>query len=221
MRECARVLTVALATVAIGALLVGQAGAADVRMGGTFTMNAVAGTPGSDLLPIVGNENSWTILLHGVEFECAEERPERRKFTSLYASSFEFEFFGPDAEILNTEVAQQLTQGGLDGGGYFEVSTDDPSIPGIRFHFYIWPDVPSEGAYWEVDGPGSEDDFPLDGDGCPIVGAFELDAYQTALLDRRDSNAGNIIALNASNLWLQITSPVEHETWGTVKALYR
>lgn len=226
MRSCGRILIVALATVAIAMLLIGQAAAVNLTMGGTFTMNFVSGTPGGDLLPIVGNENSWTILLEDVEFVCTEEMCfdpwETMMVTTLHAASFEFEFFGPDAAILNSEVADQFTQGGLGADGYFQVEADDclGSLY-LRFFFYIWPDVPGEGAYWSVDGVGSLDAFPLDGDGCPIIGPFELDAVQTILFDRRGSNVGNIAAINASNIWLEFGSPVAPATWSTVKALYR
>ena len=221
MRCSAKILIVVLATVAAWLLPIGQAAAVDLHMGGTFTMNFTSGAPGGDLLPIVGNENSWTILLEGVECECSVEWD--AWITTLRATSFEFEFFGPDAAVLNSEVADHFTQGGLGGDGYFEVRVED--LGGGYLHwsfiFYIWPDVPSEGVYWQVDGWPGPDDFPLDDDGCPIIGPFELDATQTILFDRRGSNDGNIAALNASNIWLEFSSPVSPATWSTLKALYR
>jgi len=219
MRSPVRYLIVALATVAAGMLLVGQAGATDVWMGGTFTMNHVTGVPGSDLLTIVGNENSWNVLLENIDFECVEES--ETWTTTLRATSFDFEFIGPDAAILNSEVADQFTQGGLGGNGYFEVTVEDWS-PFVTFFFYIWPDVPSEGVYWSVDGWTTDPEvFPLDGNGCPTIGPFELDAVQTILFDRRGSNDGNIVAINAGDIWLQFATPVSEVTWGTVKALYK
>ena len=139
MRRHARVMIVALVTVAASMLLVGQAAAVNLSMGGTFTMNFTSGTPGADLLPIVGNENSWTILLEGVEYECSVEWD--AWITTLRATSFEFEFFGPDAAVLNSEVADHFTQGGLGGDGYFEVRVEDFGGGYLywSFIFYIWP----------------------------------------------------------------------------------
>ena len=226
MKTRGRILAVALAIVASAVLLVGQAGADNVTMGGTFTMNFVAGTPGDDLLVIVGNENSWVIWLEGVEFVCTEELcpydHETVMVTTLHAASFEFEFFGPDAAVLNSEVADQFTQGGIGADGYFEVEADDCfSFLDMDLMFYIWPDVTSEGVYWQVDGHGTVDDFPLDDDGCPIIGAFQLDATQTILFDRRGENDGNIAALNASTIWLEIETSASPASWSTMKALYR
>jgi hypothetical protein len=227
MRSPRRAPIIVMAMAAIAVLLVGEALADDMIMGGTFTMNYVSGSPGEDLLVIVGNENSWMISLHGAELVCTEEMctfPPSGSImlTTLHAASFEFQFFGPDAALLNDQVADQLTQGGLTTGGFFEVAADDCSGPLIlRYFFYIWPDVPSEGVYWSVDGVGTLDVFPFDQDGCPIVEPFELDATQTILFDRRGENDGYIAALDASTIWLEMGTPVSPATWSTVKALYR
>lgn len=225
MRRLRTASIVAAAAVTV-ALLVGQAEAESVVMGGTFTMNSVSGEPGEDLLPIVGNENSWTILLEGIEFihtqeSCLHPPDESEMYTTLHAASFEFEFFGPDAAILNSEVAGQFAQGGLQGDGYLEVVADNCHWGLLSCFFYIWPDVPSQGVYWSVDAPAAPDDFPLDDEGFPIIGSFEVDASQTILFDRRGGNDGNIAALSASTLRLDMQTAVSPVTWSTVKTLYR
>jgi hypothetical protein len=216
---------VAAAVVTV-ALFVGQAEAESVVIGGTFMMNFVSGEPGEDLLPIVGNENSWVIRLENVEFVHSQEScfhlpGESEMYTTLHAASFEFEYFGPDAAILNSEVAGQFAQGGLGGDGYLEVMADNCYGGVLSCFFYIWPDVPSQGVYWSVDAPATPDDFPLDEDGFPIIGPFEVDASQTILFDRRGGNDGNIAALSASTLWLETETAVAPATWSTVKVLYR
>jgi hypothetical protein len=166
MRHCGRSLAVALACLAISVLLGRPAAADDVTMGGTFTMGLVEGTVGEDLLPIVGTENGWTIALWDVESRCTEEvcpsnPSETIMIITLHAGSFEFEFSGPDAALLNNVVADQLTQGGHAVDGYFEVTAADCSGPlSFAFWFSVWPDVPCEGVYWSVQGFGTQDTFP-------------------------------------------------------------
>jgi hypothetical protein len=217
MRRRFCVVAVAVTTILAGALLYGDAEATDVRMGGTFLMNNYEGSPGEDLYPLLMSENSWTVVLHDVWYECEEEYGDFR--TRLHAASFEIEFFGPEAELLNSVVGSQLAQGGYEGE-YFLVShlSDESSA---WFSFTARPADPSQGVDWGVDGVTGMDDFPPDGLGCPTIGAFELNAWHTMLSDHRGPEYGWYEAANSSNLWLELVTPLSKSSWGAVKALYR
>jgi len=208
------------------AVLPGTAPASDVLMSGSFTMDWVAGTPGADLLGILGHENHWSIFLQGVQFVC-DDMPcfmppgSTTKVQNLLATSFTFQFTGPDATILNDAVGQHFTQGGLyPHGAYFQV---DKGVcdPFQRFIFYIFPNDTSDGVYMQIDGYEPIGTFPDDMNGCPTIGPFALQAVQVVLFDRRGMNEGNIAALNGGPISLQIPIAVEERSWAAIKAIYR
>src|SRR5262245_12607685 len=174
------------------AVLPGSASALNLQMSGTFNMGYLAGTPGADLAAIVGNDNSWSISLQDVQFICDQTMcfnpPFTQKIQYLVATSFTFQFTGPDATVLNQEVGQHFSQGGLyPYSAYFQVDNAGCSHD-QQFTFYIWPPDPSTGVYMEVDGYGPAGTFPSDMNGCPIIGPFELSVAQLTLFDRRNGN---------------------------------
>jgi hypothetical protein len=208
---------VAVTTILAGALLYGGAGATEVRMGGTFMMNNFEGSPGEDLFPILMSENSWNVVLHDVWYECEENNGDFS--TRIHAASFELEFFGPEAELLNSVVASQLIQGGYDGE-YFRVAyLSDEQV--AWFSFNAQSENPEEGFIWGVDGNTGMDAFPPDGFGCPTIGVFELNAWHTTLGDHRGAESGWFEAAYSSDIWLELVTPLSESTWGAVKALYR
>jgi hypothetical protein len=203
----------------------GSASALDLQMTGTFNMSFLAGTPGADLAAIVGNQNNWTISLYGVQFVCNPKMcnfpPSTGRIRYLLATSFSFQFSGPDAIVLNDVVGQHFTQGGLyPYSAFFQVESADCS-PYEQFTFYIWPTDTSTGVYMEVDGFGPPGTFPTDMSGCPIIGPFEQSANQVVLFDRRPGNDGNIAGFEGCTIALQLPVSVSNRSWGAVKTMYR
>jgi probable HAF family extracellular repeat protein len=90
---------------------------------GTFIMST---TPlccvGPDLAAIVaqGETHTWTLALHGLGYSNDDEIISSdpydyyaRSITRVYATSFDFQFQGPDADALNAIVSDRLENGGL------------------------------------------------------------------------------------------------------------
>src|SRR5262249_1733927 len=113
-------------TLSISGTFRGSGGVADI--GGI----EYPGMCGADLAEVYGNGNahSWTLTLHGVSYSHDYYYAERNEglsygyhekyITRVHATSFDFQFFGPDAEVLNEVVSQQLTGGSLPDGACFE-----------------------------------------------------------------------------------------------------
>jgi MYXO-CTERM domain-containing protein len=118
-------LAVVAAYVWASALAAGPATAqqpASVRIDGTFTMAFNFGQVGPDLAAIVarGETHTWTLALHGLSYSHDDEIISSdpydyyaRSITRVYATSFDFQFQGPDADALNAIVSDRLENGGL------------------------------------------------------------------------------------------------------------
>jgi len=176
-------------------------------------MDALEGTVGGDLAGIFAHDNEhwWTLTLHGVSYshdsyhyEWDDEfgfHSNAGVITRIHATSFDFEFFGPDAANLNAIVSQQLERGDLFSGAVFELQNADsydsadpfssgpysswdiglaPSdgVPGLSFHSMTW---------WT-----DLRFFATDADGYPIVEPESLYAQLSRIEDRRSDNAGRI-----------------------------
>jgi hypothetical protein len=223
----ALLLSLALASLCWG----GSPMALDWTMGGDFTMSDHSGDPGDDLLAILGNENTWVMHLHGVEYDCWETTCgypyiDYFKITWLLADQFEFEFFGPDAALLNEVVASQFTTGGA-GGAYLEVWGDITCpYPLMVGWMHVFPDDYSNGITMEVTFSHNLDIFPLDAQGCPIIGPFELAAEGSVFFDSRGGNEGSLFSTGPDSLWLtdlltQVPeSPPLPSTWSALKVRY-
>jgi hypothetical protein len=72
--------------------------------------------------------HTWTLTLRGLSYsyDHVEVHDEwgiysEDYITRVHATSFDFEFFGPDADVLNAAVSGQLTGGSLSGGAFLEL----------------------------------------------------------------------------------------------------
>jgi hypothetical protein len=100
---------------------------------GTFKMNTLGPTVGADLAAVYdnGNDHWWRLTLNGVSlshddyFDSNEFGYIEEFRTRVHAESFTFEFFGPDAAILNEVVGSQLVQGGAPEGSVLELVNQD------------------------------------------------------------------------------------------------
>jgi hypothetical protein len=180
---------IAALTLAI-ALAPGAASAQEpntLTISSTFRMDGLGGTVGPDLAEVYanGHEHTWTLTLHGIS--------ELHYYwdgltTQIHATSFDLEFFGPDAATLNAIVSEHLAGG--------EVLVDltnfywDDNFASIRV--LVWsPDVVFTAGEFEQK---SDTLFPSDARGYPVVGLepFSIWTETSYLEDYRSGNGGYV-----------------------------
>jgi hypothetical protein len=189
---------VAALTLAI-ALAPGAASAQEdgtITISSTFTMDWLDGIVGDDLAEVFanGHEHTWTLTLHGTSHSHSEYSSSWFGYiylvTEIHATSFDLEFFGPDAATLNGIVSDHIA-----GGDVF-IYLENAYSSGFGDDFAIMyvaaygPDVSFEvGDSW-----GSFTLFPSDVDGYPVVGPepFSIWAEYSDLWDGRPGNGGAI-----------------------------
>jgi hypothetical protein len=97
---------------------------------GTFIMSTAWCCVGPDLAEIVAREatHTWTLTLHGLSYSHDDEVINSdpfdyyaRSITRVYATSFDFQFQGPDAAALNAIVSDRLVNGGLQDEPFVEL----------------------------------------------------------------------------------------------------
>jgi len=173
-----------------------------VTITGTFQMDTLQGTVGDDLAWVFANggENTWTVTLHGATYEHVTINYQGivlNRITNVYATSFDIEFAGPDADMLN-----QVVGGGL-AGGHASVQLRN-AYQGIGFDFAtlgLWL-VPEGGygtgiSFWAGhEGDVSVTLFPADADGYPVVTSepFSILCEETWIIDDRPGNSGALIS---------------------------
>jgi hypothetical protein len=128
--------------------------------------------------------STWTLTLFGA-YQQASSDPFLGSTARVFADSFSFTFEGPDAALLNAEVASAFTQGGL-GGAFFE-SADD-GISQVN-QIYIWPPNTSDGVYLEI---YVDYTFLLDAGGVPVLEDFTDAPALGRLFDRRAGISTNL-----------------------------
>lgn len=179
---------VAALTLAI-ALAPGAASAQEadtLTISGTFSMDYLNGEldlyyVAPDLAAVYANgqEHTWTLTLHGTTHS-------HYLFSGMYyatqihATSFDLEFFGPDADKLNGFVSDRLAGGDVsvylentyyDNGGGFAIMHVWVAGGGLGEYFYTGQDT------------GVFTLFPTDADGYPVVGPepFSIEPDYTEL----------------------------------------
>lgn len=99
-----------------------------LSISGAFHMDSISqGEVGVDLLEIFGDgdDYGWTLTLYGVTYSHHFYSYEKRWITRVYATSFDFEFVGPEADILNEIVSEQFTRGALTDCAFLEMWNGD------------------------------------------------------------------------------------------------
>jgi hypothetical protein len=184
---------VAALTLAI-ALAPGAASAQEddtLTISGLFGMDYLSGTVGPDLADVYanGHEHAWTLTLHGTTHSHSTFSGFGvKRVTEIYATSFDLEFFGPDAATLNGIVSDQIA-----GGGVFIYLENAYSEFGDFAIMHVWTSGPDMYFYSGHDmGVGTL--FPTDADGYPVVGPepFSIEPDYTELSDMRSFNNGVI-----------------------------
>jgi hypothetical protein len=108
--------------------------------------------------------------------------------TEIHATSFDLEFFGPDAATLNSIVSDHIA------GGDVTIYLENAYWPGGGFAvMHVWPSGPDMDFYSGHD-MGVNTLFPTDADGYPVVGPepFSIESDYSELSDMRPGNNGAI-----------------------------
>lgn len=169
------------------------------------------GNCGQDLAAVHANNewHGWTLTLHGVTraydyyyYEWEDEfglSYEQQLITRVHATSFDIEFVGPEAEVLNEVVSAQLAMGSLAGGAVLELINGD-------YYYAAWGENGTY-SYWNLGlAPGPEpgvsffvngeflyfEPLPTDEFGFPAVEPQRLYAYSSTISDNRSGNSGGL-----------------------------
>jgi hypothetical protein len=159
------------------ALLPGAASAQEdgtITISSTFSMDSLSGTVGPDLAEVFanGHEHAWTLTLYGTT-QTHQRWSSSSYRTKIHATSFDLEFFGPDAATLNGIFSEHIAGG--------EARIDIVNTYGSGGHgFALWV-VQVFGSGFELEA-GTLDDawyplFPSDADGYPVVGPEPFSIY--------------------------------------------
>ena len=143
-----------------------------VKISGRFSMDYLSGEGDlsmfdPDLLAVYynGHEHTWTLTLHGT----SQSHNTNGSYygTEIHSTSFDLEFFGPDAATLNGIVSKHLAGRSVnvylqntyysDGGGFAIMHVGVGGGVTGQLYFYTGQDM------------GSLTLFPADADGYPVV----------------------------------------------------
>jgi hypothetical protein len=176
-----------------------------LSVSGTFPRPSLFGTPGADLAQVYadGDDHGWTLTLYGVTYSYDENilgfsdeygyGTIVRRFTRVHAASLDFEFFGPDAEILNQVVSQQLFAGSEADGAFFELMSDefvyDDGGYGGRSGYFRLGVSGSAGVSFSALSYHAPI-FDMDENGYPLVEPMRIESSYIFIVDGRPGTAG-------------------------------
>lgn len=152
------------------------------------TINGTIGSP-------VFGDHTWTLTLQGLSYSYHYPGDQYLfgSMTRVYATSFDFEFHGPHAEELNTNVSEPLVSGGLQ---------NEPFVQLISFRYFDedwdwWVDArnwyitvdPSDylGLSFKSESSygGEGGIFATDTNGYPVLAPFTSFGAHTSVYDNR------------------------------------
>jgi hypothetical protein len=188
-----------------------------LSMSGTFSMDELRsyqGTVGADLAAVFANDNEhwWSLTLYGVTYSYDHYYYEWNDefgsgygegfITRVHAVSFDFEFFGPDADVLNDVASGQLVRGGLSNNAFLELQNGDyydsldpwGSGPYAAWYLRLSPLDDNSGVSFSVSDWYTYPLFSADQDGYPVVEPTRLAAYDSLIEDLRPGNGGAIVS---------------------------
>jgi hypothetical protein len=191
-----------------------------LTISGQCNMDGLGETVGEDLAEVFaqGGEHSWRLTLHGVSlsydffwYAWSDEFGdyyEEQRLTGVQATSFDFQFFGPDAEVLNDVVSQQLTTG-IQGGDVFLELWNNYAYNAYRDGGYdewwygqwdigVHPADPAAGVSFVANGLHVFSLFPADEYGFPVLTPQRVSADVTVIQDRRPGNFGTLTSSDDS-----------------------
>jgi Calx-beta domain len=181
-----------------------------LSISGTFSMDQSNGTVGADLAAGFArdNQHGWSLTVHGITyshdysyFEWIDEFGygySEEFVTHVHATSFDFELFGPDADVLNEAVSQQLVRGSLTNGAFLDLrnvyyyDAIDPWGGGqyATFSLGLWPLDPDAGVSFYIGGTLQSPLFPTGETGYPAIEPRRVTAATISISDLRPGNSG-------------------------------
>ncbi len=179
----------------------------------TFRPAQYTGTIGADLAAVFadGNEHWWSLTLYGVTYlhdysyyEWNDEWSsgyDEAFITRVHATSFDFQFFGPDADVLNQVVSQQLIRGRLRDDGFLDLvnfdyfDSADPIISGRygAWNFGLLPLDPAVGVSFSAENSWLYP-FSTDENRYPVVEPQRVTSGRTSIRDFRPGNSGALVS---------------------------
>ena len=180
---------------------------------GTFRPAEATPGLGADLAEVV-DPHTWVLTLYGVtvsyqhHFDVPVDfygnptgETDDAYITRVNATSFDLEFFGPDADVLNEVVSSQLTQGGqyigvvleLRHGTYYEPWYETTTQYNV---WWMGLSPPDRQVGVLIDWAGQRSPGLFDGDptGYPVLDPHRLYVYRTVIGDRRPGNGGLLLS---------------------------
>lgn len=163
-----------------------------ITISSMFSMDWLNGTVGPDLAQVYanGHEHTWTLTLHGTtqSHTTFSSFGVTNRATEIHATSFELEFFGPDAATLNSIVRDHIA-----GGEVVIYLRNAYSSYGDFAVMYVWPMGP-DFQFFAGHDLGTNELFPTDADGYPVLGPEPLSVLTeySSLIDYRSGNDGSI-----------------------------
>jgi hypothetical protein len=129
---------------------------------------------------------------------------DEQAITRVHATSFDFQFFGPDADVLNEVVSQQLIGGDLAANAFLELRSG---------YYFEWIDFLGDGSYagWDLAwrSPNAagvsfragaiwlrSPQFSTDENGFPVVEPLRTISERSLIGDFRLGNDGWLTSLN-------------------------
>jgi hypothetical protein len=190
-----------------------------LSISGPFHMDQLRGTVGADLAEVFAhdNEDTWSLTLFGITqsneyIEYYENGADGEAFvTRVHATSFEFGFVGPDADVLNDVISQQLTTSSLGDDLFLElwnVYSYGGFWPGSGFwEIGLLPLDDTVGVSFFAQGEGSiavpnytgDFWFPAEYDfiypyGFPLVVPQTIRSQTTSIHDSRPGSSGTLVS---------------------------
>jgi hypothetical protein len=165
-------------TAVLGLLLASVAASAmaqetgTVKISGRFSMDYLSGESDlyyfePDLLGVYydGHEHTWTLTLHGTSQSHSTNGSYLR--TEIHSTSFDLEFFGPDAAALNRIVSKHLA--GRNVNVYLQNRYYSSGGGFAIMHVGVGGGVTGQLYFYTGQEMGSLTLFPADADGYPVV----------------------------------------------------
>jgi len=171
-----------------------------LTISGTYHVDLLyQGEVGADLKEVFlkGNDHGWTLTLHGVTSTRLYQN--EHWLTRVYATSFDFQFVGPDADILNDVVSANFTRGILTGGAFLELWNGNTNYDGYSDFIYtdtyggwqlgLGPD--GNGVYFDCKGFSYDfEPFHTDEAGFPLIEPQRVVSGYSTIYDNRVGTYG-------------------------------
>lgn len=200
------------------------AGPAAALQPDSATINGTIGSP-------VYGDHTWTLTLQGLSYSYhnAESQYNFGTITRVYATSFDFEFQGPHAAELNTNVSEPLINSGLQDGpvvqlisfAYFDEDWDwwvDARDWAIELKPSNYQQGLSFRSATTYGGEGGT--FAKHTNGYPVLAPFSSSGAHTSVLDNRPGSSYSMGVFypfgTASVSSVSFSLPGDHNRDGTV-----